>query len=44
VCAHVPSTLWVSTSYIVFMVTNALEPIMQFETPLPPLHKMLVSM
>jgi hypothetical protein len=43
VCAHIPSTLWVSTSYIVFMAMNALEPMMQFTTPWPPLHKMLVS-
>jgi len=28
VCAHIPSTLWVSTSYIVLMATNALEPMM----------------
>jgi hypothetical protein len=43
VCAHIPSTLWVSTFYIVLMATNTLEPMMQFVTPLPPLHDMLVS-
>jgi hypothetical protein len=43
VCAHIPSTLWVSTFYVVLMTTNALEPMMQFMTPLLPLHKMLVS-
>jgi len=36
VCVHIPLTLWVSTSSIVLMVTNALEPMMQFATPLPP--------
>jgi hypothetical protein len=36
-CMHVPLTLHVSTSYIVFMVMNALEPLVQFVTPLPPL-------
>ncbi len=38
-CAHIPWTLWVSTSYLVFMATNAL----QFMTPLPPICEMLVS-
>jgi hypothetical protein len=42
-CAHIPSTLWVSSSYVVFMATNALKPMMQFVTPLPSLCKMLVS-
>ncbi len=28
VCAHIPLTLWVSTSYVVFMAMNALEPMM----------------
>jgi hypothetical protein len=36
VCVHIPLTLWVSTSSIVLMVMNALEPMMQFATPLPP--------
>ncbi len=40
---HIPSTLWISTSYVVFMATNALEPMMQFATPLLPLHEMLAS-
>jgi hypothetical protein len=44
VCAHIPSTLWVFTPYIVFMTTNALEPMMQFMTLLPPLREMLTSM
>ncbi len=44
VCTHIPSTLWVSTFYVVFMATNTLEPMMQFKTPLPPLHEMLASM
>ncbi len=39
VCAHIPSTLWVSTFYVVFIIMNALEPMMQFATPLPPLRK-----
>jgi hypothetical protein len=39
VCAHIPSTLWVPTFYIVFVATNTLEPMMQFVTPLPPLRK-----
>jgi hypothetical protein len=43
VCAHIPSTLWVSTSYVVLMAMNTLEFMMQFTTPLSPLHKMLVS-
>jgi hypothetical protein len=43
VCAHIPSTLCVSTFYIVFMATNALEPMMQFMTRLSPLHEMLAS-
>jgi hypothetical protein len=42
-CAHIPSTLWVSTSYIVFMAMNKLKPMMQFITPLSSLHEMLVS-
>jgi hypothetical protein len=40
---HIPSTQWVSTSYVVFMATNTLKPMMQFVTPLSPLHEMLVS-
>jgi hypothetical protein len=49
VCTHpinlmVPSTLWVSTFYVVFMATNALEPMMQLATPLHLLHEMLTSM
>ncbi len=28
VYAHIPSTLWVSTSYVLLMVMNALEPTM----------------
>jgi hypothetical protein len=43
VCAHIPSTLWVSTSYVVLMATNILEPMMKFVTPLPPLCEMLIS-
>jgi hypothetical protein len=43
VCAHIPLILWVSTSYVVLMKTNTLEPMMQFVTPLLPLHKMLAS-
>jgi len=42
-CAHIQSTLWVSTSYIVLMATNTLEPMMQFTTSLPPLCEMLAS-
>jgi hypothetical protein len=42
-CAHISLTLWVSTSYIMFMATNALEPMMHFMTPLSPLREMLVS-
>jgi hypothetical protein len=42
VCTN-PLTLWVSISYVVFMVMNTLEPMMQFATPLLPLHEMLVS-
>jgi hypothetical protein len=40
VCAHISSTLWVSTSCIVLIVTNILEPMMQFVTPLLSLHEM----
>jgi hypothetical protein len=43
VYAHIPLTLWVSTSYVVFMAITALEPMMQFATPLSPLGKMLIS-
>jgi hypothetical protein len=43
-CAHIPLTLWVSTSYIMFMATNAQEPMIQFTTPLLPLSEMLASM
>ncbi len=43
VCAHIPLTIWVSTSYIVLMTMNPLEPMMQFATCLSPLHKMLTS-
>jgi hypothetical protein len=43
-CAHIPLTLWVSIFYVMLMVMNTLEPMMQFTTPLSPLHKMLVSM
>jgi hypothetical protein len=42
-CAHIALTLWVSTFYVVLMATNALEPMLQFATPLPPLREMLVS-
>jgi hypothetical protein len=44
VCVHIALTLWVSTFYVVLMATNTLEPMMQFATPLLPLHEMLVSM
>jgi hypothetical protein len=44
VCAHIPSTLFVSIFYIVFIAMNALKAMMQFVTPLPPLHEMLASM
>jgi hypothetical protein len=37
VCARIPLTLWVSTFYVVLMSMNALEPMMQFMTPLLPL-------
>jgi len=43
VCVHISLTLWVSTSYIVFMTMNALEPMTQFVTSLLSLCKMLVS-
>ncbi len=43
-CAHIPSTLWVSISYIMPLATNAQKPMMQFTTPLLPLCGMLVSM
>jgi len=36
VCAHMPLTLWVSISYIVFMTMNAQEPMIQFVTSLLP--------
>jgi hypothetical protein len=39
-----PSTLWVSTSYVVFMAMNTSKPMLQFTTPLLPLCEMLVSM
>jgi hypothetical protein len=42
VCTH-PIDSMVSTSYIVFMAMNTLEPMMQSVTPLPPLCEMLVS-
>jgi hypothetical protein len=42
-CAHIPLTLWVFTSYVVLMAMNALEPMIQITTPLPPSHEMLVS-
>jgi hypothetical protein len=44
VCAHIPSTLWVSTSYIVFTTINTLERMMELVTPLLPLCEMLASM
>jgi len=44
VCAHILLTLWVSTFYVTFMVMNALEPMMEFTIPLPPLHETLTSM
>jgi hypothetical protein len=44
VCAHIPLTLWVSTSYIALMTTSAWGSMMQFMTLLLPLHKMLASM
>ncbi len=40
VCAHISSTQWVSTSYVVLIVTNVLELMMQFVTPLLPLREM----
>ncbi len=40
---HIPLTLWLFTSYVTFMATNALEPMMQFVTPLSQLHEMLTS-
>ncbi len=36
-CAHIPSTLWLSTSYVVFMATNSWKHMMQFATHLLPL-------
>jgi hypothetical protein len=43
VCAHIPSTLWVSISYIMPMAMNTLGPMVQFTTFLLPLCKMLFS-
>ncbi len=43
-CAHIASTLWLSIFYVVFMAISAHEPMMQFVTPLLPLHRMLASM
>jgi len=42
VCAHIPLILWVSTSYVAFITTNALKPMMWFATFLSPLHGMLI--
>jgi len=42
-CARIPLTLWVSTFYVVFNVTNAHKPMMQFMTPLSLLCEMLAS-
>ncbi len=41
VCAHIPLTLWIFISHVVLITTDTLEPIMQFATPLSPLHEML---
>jgi len=38
-CAHIPLTLWVSTSYVVPMTTSKWRPMMQFATPLLALKK-----
>jgi hypothetical protein len=43
-CAHIPLTLWVSTFYVVFIGTNAYEPMLRFMTTLSPLRAMLASM
>ncbi len=43
VYAHIPSTLWVSTFYVMLMATSTWEPMMKFMTPLLPLCKMLAS-
>jgi len=42
VCTH-PSTLWVSTFYIMLMATSTQEPMMKFTIPLLSLRKMLAS-
>jgi hypothetical protein len=42
VCAHIPLILWVSTSYVALIATNALKPMMWFVTFLSPLHEMLI--
>jgi len=44
VCAHILLTLWKSTFYVMFMVMNALDSMMEFTIPLPPLHETLTSM
>jgi hypothetical protein len=41
--AHIPLTLWISTSYIAPMATSAHGPMMQFAMLLLPLCKMMVS-
>ncbi len=44
VCAHIPLTLWVSTSYVAPMVISTQGPMMQFVTLLSPLCEMSISM
>ncbi len=43
VCAHIPLTLWVSTSYVTPMATSARKPMIQFTTFFPSLCEMFVS-
>ncbi len=42
VCAHIPLILWVSTSDVALIGTNALKPMMWFATFLSPLCEMLI--
>ncbi len=42
-CAHIPSTPWVSISYITIITTSAQEPMMEFMTPLLTLCEMMAS-
>jgi hypothetical protein len=42
-CAHIPSTLWISTFYVTPMAMSTWEPMMEFVTYLLPWDKMLAS-